>query len=111
MMAQKRPEQKLRPVKGWGNDRLRREKEIARLFQRAGDGALLPGGEMRVLARQDLAGVGDIAAHHLRCSERIVLGDEALRPLFGGGAHENRKGHGAVRTRVVNPHFFVQNPV
>ena len=62
------------------------------MFKRAGDGALLAGGEMRILARQNLAGVGDIAAHHLRRSERIILGDEALRPLFGGGGHENREG-------------------
>ena len=65
---------------------------------------------MRVLARQDLAGVGDVAAHHLRRSERIIFGDEALGPLFGGGAHENRKVDGAVRARVVNLHFFVQKP-
>jgi hypothetical protein len=65
---------------------------------------------MGVLARQDFAGVGDITAHHLRRSERKILGREALRPLFGG-AHENRKVDGAVRARVVNLHFFGQNSI
>jgi len=63
---------------------------VARLFDRAGDGALLLGGEVRVFAREDFAGVGDVAVHQLGRGEGELLGRETLLLgglRFFGGAH------------------------
>lgn len=63
------------------------EEHVAGLLQRAGDGALLLGGEPGVLAREDFAGVSDIAAHHLRGCERDLLRSQGLLLRGFGRAH------------------------
>jgi len=71
--------------------RLLGEQEIARVFDRLGNGALLAGGEAGILARKDLAGVSDVAAHQLRSGERKVLGRQAVLSGFGRGRAAHKK--------------------
>ena len=75
---------------GCGGEGLLREEQVAGPLERAGDGALVFGGEVGVFARQDLAGVGHEMAHHLGRREGNFGGREGL--LGGcGGAHGDRK--------------------
>ena len=63
---------------------------VTRALDLRGDLALLLGGEAGVLARQDLAGVRDKAAHQLGARERNFLGLEGLGLGFGR-AHDWKK--------------------
>ena len=67
--------------------------------------ALLLGGEARVLARQDLAGIGDETGEILRRRERDVLREDALLLLFGAAHVGKRSGKVGFQTPSVNGHF------
>jgi hypothetical protein len=63
--------------------RLERKQVVTRLFDGLCNGALLFGGKVSVLARQNLAGVSNVVAHSLGRGERDLLRREALLGVFG----------------------------
>ncbi len=65
------------------NRALLREQHVTRVLDRAGNGALVLGRKPRVLARQNLARVGDVTGHSLRLSERNLRRRRSLLLLFG----------------------------
>jgi hypothetical protein len=79
----KKAGEKLRPEKVQQASRLLGEQHVAGLLDRLRHAALLLGGETGVLARQNLAGVGHVAAHQGGIGERKFLRREAA--LGGGG--------------------------
>lgn len=58
------------------------EQHVTRTLDRARDGALLFGREVRVLTRQDLAGVGLLADQHLGRGKRDLDGRQGTLRLF-----------------------------
>lgn len=85
------------------------EQHVARVLQRARNGALMLRGKMGVFARQDLAGVGHEMAHDFRRSERDLGRGEGLRGGFGGAHGFKWKGEGRREEEVVNGAFLDGN--
>ena len=71
--------------------RLERKQVVTRLFDGLCNGALLLGGKVSVLARQNLAGVSNVVAHSLGRGERDLLRREALLGVFGRAHLKKRK--------------------
>jgi len=82
------------------------QQHVARVLDRLRDRALMTGREMGVLARQDLAGIGHVAAHDLRRGKWDLVGRQTLlRGLFRRGAHVRKRGSrhrsdGGMSTRI-----------
>ena len=75
----------------WSTVRLESEQVVTRLFDGLRNRALLLGGQVSVLARQDLAGVSYVVAHSLGRGERDLLRREALLGVFGRAHLKKRK--------------------